>query len=90
MEASVLEYIDFMWVKLNKLVIEDISYSDYDQMTDWLVEIKKQVRKLEKKQEPMYAGVLKMNCDCPACGETMEYEHNYCPECGQRLKWTED
>ena len=43
-----------------------------------------------EKQDPMYAGVLKMNCDCPACGETMEYEHNYCPECGQRLKWTED
>ena len=43
-----------------------------------------------EKQDPMYAGVLKMNCDCPACGETMEYEHNHCPECGQRLKWTED
>ena len=43
-----------------------------------------------EKQDPVYAGVLKMNCDCPACGETMEYEHNYCPECGQRLKWTED
>ena len=39
------------------------------------------------KQDPMYAGVLKMNCDCPACGETMEYEHNYCPECGQKLDW---
>ena len=42
------------------------------------------------KQDPMYARVPAMNCDCPACGETMEYEHNYCPECGQRLKWTED
>ena len=46
--------------------------------------------KAMEKEDPMYAGVLKMNCDCPACGETMEYEHNYCPECGQRLKWTED
>ena len=40
-----------------------------------------------EKQDQMYAGVLKMNCDCPACGETMEYEHNYCPECGQKLDW---
>ena len=40
-----------------------------------------------EKQDPMYAGVLKMNCDCPACGETMEYEHNYCPNCGQKLDW---
>lgn len=28
-----------------------------------------------------------MNADCPVCGETMEHEHNYCPECGQKLKW---
>ena len=43
-----------------------------------------------EKQDPVYAGVPAMNCACPACGETMEYEHNYCPNCGQRLKWTED
>ena len=49
----------------------------------WLVEA------LEK-TIPINAGVLRMNTDCPVCGETMEYEHNYCPECGQRLKWTED
>lgn len=46
---SVEKYIDFMWDKLNELVIEDISYSDYDQMIDWLGEIRKQVKQLEKK-----------------------------------------
>ena len=46
---SVEKYIDFMWDKLNELVIEDISYSDYDQMIDWLDEIRKQVKQLEKK-----------------------------------------
>ena len=92
MEASVLEYIDFMWVKLNELVIEDISYSDYDQMTDWLAEIKKQVRKLEKKQEPMkpkrYIGEYEHENYpiCPACGACIR-DDNFCFKCGQKLDW---
>ena len=49
MEDSVREYFEFLFDKLNELVIEDISYSDYDQMIDWLDEIRKQVKQLEKK-----------------------------------------
>lgn len=40
MNDSVSEYFEFLFDKLDELVIEDISYSDYDQMTDWLGEIR--------------------------------------------------
>ena len=48
-----------------------------------------------EKQDPMYARVPawfhhSMNCACPACGETMEPEHNYCPNCGQAIDWSEE
>ena len=93
MEASVLEYIDFMLVKLNELAIEDISYSDYDQMTDWLAEIKKQVRKLEKKQEPMKPVKEQRpgghNICCPSCGCEAVRPVEWCWKCGQRQDWTE-
>ncbi len=81
-----------MFNKLNQLVIEDISYSDYDQMTDWLGEIRKQVKRLEKKQEPMkpvydhrYAEL-----GCAMCGNQVsgrEESPDYCQQCGQKLDW---
>ena len=96
---SVKEYIDFMFNKLNELAIEDISYSDYDQMTDWLGEIRKQVKRLEKKQEPMRPKLImktmsmcltKEECG-PAytcdCGAYVGYLHEYCNDCGQKLDW---
>ena len=55
MNDSVREYLEFLFDKLNELVIEDISYSDYDQMTDWLGEIRNHVKRLElleRKSEP--------------------------------------
>ena len=95
MEGSVLEYIDFLYVKLGKLAFEEIQYSDYDQMTDWLSEIKRQVKKLEKKQEPMkptydhrYAEM-----SCSVCGSLVgswEEQPDYCPECGQAIDWREE
>ena len=47
MSDSVREYFEFLFDKLNELVIEDISYSDYDQMTDWLGEIRNHVKRIE-------------------------------------------
>lgn len=92
--TSVEEYIDFLFDKLNELVIEDISYSDYDQMTDWLGEIRKGVNALEKKQEPIkpiydhrYAEL-----GCSFCGNQVsgwEERPNYCPNCGQAIDWEE-
>ena len=41
---GVMEYIDLIYEKLNELSIEDICYSDYDQITDWLGEIRKIVK----------------------------------------------
>ena len=97
MEASVLEYIDFLYEKLWKLAVEEIQYSDYDQMTDWLGEIKRQVKKLEKKQEstkPMRKG---KNLYCPNCEQWRLWDDaipnesdNYCGICGQKIDWTED
>ena len=90
MDDSVREYFEFLFDKLNELVIEDISYSDYDQMTDWLGEIKNHVRRIEKKQYPMNP----VNDHCK-CGEdvrnwTGDEPFNYCPNCGQKIDWTED
>ena len=85
--GSVEEYIDFMFNKMNELAIEDISYSDYDQMTDWLAEIKKQVRKLEKKQEPMKTILSHGECGCPMCEMTVAEGDEYCWKCGQKLNW---
>ena len=92
METSVLEYIDLLYEKLGKLAFEEIQYSDYDQMTDWLAEINKQVKKFENKQEPMrpvydhrYAEL-----GCAMCGNQVsgwEERPNYCPNCGQKLDW---
>ena len=96
---SVEEYINFMLDKLNELAIEDISYSDYDQMTDWLGEIRKQVKRLEKKQEPIKPErIMKTRSMCltkeecgPAytcdCGAYVGYLHEYCNDCGQKLDW---
>ena len=94
---SVKEYIDFMFKKLNELSIEDISYSDYDQMTDWLGEIRKQVKRLEKKQVPMKpVKEIFGNYDCPVCNAYVEfsgnqsyYKHEYCSSCGQAIDWEE-
>ena len=58
---SVEEYINLMLNKLNELVIEDISYSDYDQMTDWLCEVKQgyiaEIKKLEQYIEDLEGEV---------------------------------
>ena len=86
---SVEEYIDFMLDKLNELAIEDISYSDYDQMTDWLAEINKKVKKLEKKQEPMKTILSHGECGCPMCEVTISEGDEYCWHCGQKLDWEE-
>ncbi len=50
---SVQEYIDLIYGELGELRAREMTYRDYDQMTDWLGEISKQVKRLEKKQEPM-------------------------------------
>ena len=89
--TSVKEYIDFLFDKLNELVIEDISYSDYDQMTDWLGEIRKQVEGLEKKQDPMKLEINgEFDLLCAWCGSVLDfkgYDGDYCPYCGQKLNW---
>ena len=89
--VSVKEYIDLLFDKLNELVIEDISYSDYDQMTDWLGEIRKQVKGLEKKQEPMKLEIDgEFDLLCVGCGSVLDfkgYDGDYCPYCGQKLDW---
>ena len=94
MEASVLEYIDFLYEKLWKLAVEEIQYSDYDQMTDWLGEIKRQVKKLEKKQDPMKPIRTEKSLYCPNCvhwlswGDAIPNEwDNYCGICGQKIDW---
>ena len=87
---SVEEYIDFIFDKLNKIAIEDISYSDYDQMADWLGEIRKQVKRLEKKQVPMEP----INDNCGDCGVDIrnwagDEPFDYCPYCGQAIDWSD-
>ena len=91
---SVEEYIDFMFDKLNELVIEDISYSDYDQMTDWLDEIRDHVKRIEKKQEPMKPIHKRKNLYCPNCDQWLLWddgipneEDSHCGVCGQRIDW---
>ena len=86
MEDSVREYFEFLFDKLNELVIEDISYSDYDQMTDWLGEIKNHVRRIGKKQNPMKVH----GDDSCVCGHDLGLDRpapNYCPNCGQKIYW---
>ena len=89
---SVKEYIYFMFNKLNELAIEDISYSDYDQMTDWLGEIRNHVKRIEKKQEPMKPTYDHRYAEmgCSVCGSMIggwEERPNYCPSCGQAIDW---
>lgn len=101
--TSVLEYIDFLHATLGRLSIEEIDYSDYCQMTDYLDEIEKQVKRLEKKQEPMKPvyddetydnfGETFYEYTCPLCEAYIEvsgimgYQPNYCDNCGQKLDW---
>ena len=90
--TSVLEYIDFLHAILGRLSIEEIDYSDYCQMTDYLDEIEKRVKQLEKKQEPMkpkrYIGEYEHENYpiCPACGSCIS-DDNFCFKCGQKLNW---
>ena len=81
------KYIDFMSDKLDELAIEDISYSDYDQMTDWLGEITKQVTQLEEKQEPMKPVDKETEYACGQCDTHVAYKYDYCWKCGQKLDW---
>lgn len=71
--TSVEEYIDFLFDKLNELVIEDISYSDYDQMTDWLGEIRRQVKRLESAKQEYIAEIEKLEQHI----EGLEYQMGY-------------
>ena len=79
MEDSVREYFEFLFDKLNELVIEDISYSDYVQMNDWLGEIENHVRRIGKKQDPMkpekcqFEPLIKHGWDyqCPVCAKAV-------------------
>ena len=86
--TSVKEYIDLLFDKLNELVIEDISYSDYGQMTDWLGEIRRGVNALEKKQEPM-KPYFEHEYFCSGCASETVLWADYCWHCGQKLDWEE-
>lgn len=94
---SVREYFEFLFDKLNELVIEDISYSDYDQMTDWVGEIRNHVRRIEKKQAQTKPIHKEKNLYCPNCDHWLLWddaipneEDSHCGVCGQRIDWTED
>ena len=44
------------------------------------------------KEEPMKPSVYYGNkiYKCGACGKTLDIvEHNYCPQCGQKIDWSE-
>ncbi len=77
---SVQEYIDFMFSKLNELAIEDISYSDYDQMTDWLGEIRKQIKRLESAEQEYMAEIEKWE----------QYSEDLVYQINQMRKYSED
>jgi predicted RNA-binding Zn-ribbon protein involved in translation (DUF1610 family) len=52
------------------------------------------IRVVQGKETPMRADaeiseIGGIRHTCPVCGETMEYEHNYCYNCGQKLGWEE-
>ena len=90
--TSVLEYIDFLHAILGRLSIEEIDYSDYCQMTDYLDEIEYRVKQLEKKQDPMKPTYDHRYAElgCSVCGNMvsgLEEPLNYCPECGQKIDW---
>lgn len=39
------------------------------------------------------SGICREYCACPKCGEAVgrgDDKANYCPECGQKIDWTED
>ena len=90
---SVIEYIDLLFDKLNELVIEDIRYSDYDQMTDWLFEIKNWVRKMEKVEMTRVSAIRPRSnygeYTC-ICGKLVEHLCDSCSGCGQKLDWTDE
>lgn len=35
------------------------------------------------------SGGVQLWGDCPICGNTVEENFDYCPYCGQRIKWEE-
>ena len=90
--TSVTEYIDFLHATLGRLSIEEIDYSDYCQMTDYLDEIENRVKQLEKKQDPMKPTYDHRYAEmgCAFCGNMIggwEERPNYCPNCGQKIDW---
>ena len=94
---SVIEYIDFIYEKLNEFMIEQISYSDYMKITDWLDEIREQVEQFEKKQAPMKPMRKEKNLYCSNCNRWLLWDDaipndddNYCPNCGQKIDWSEE
>ena len=39
------------------------------------------------------SGICREYCACPKCGDAVgrgDDKANYCPECGQKIDWTED
>lgn len=91
MKTSVMEYIDLLYERLGKLAIEEIEYSDYDEMTDWLAEIRKEVKRLEKRDTPMKPTPYKKTIAiCKSCEDFVDRWDNYCPNCGQKIDWSEE
>ena len=74
---NVEEYIDFIWGQLNELAFEHITYSEYDQMTDWLDEIRKGVKGFELAEQEYIAKIKKLELEIDnlqdEIGDLLEY-----------------
>lgn len=42
----------------------------------------------DEAKEPKYTNGF--GAECPKCARVFECEFDFCPECGQRMKWSED
>ena len=97
---STKKHFDIIEEALNELEDAKHNYKAIEEMYNnsvaYATKIQKELNELKKRNEPMkvdlaasYDGLL--GCfKCPKCGETLRRYYNYCPDCGQKLDWSDE
>ena len=74
-----------MWHKIGL----NLSCGHETEMRKFALRMNKRIIKALRKQIGMNVGKVDGLKECPRCGEIVKDWYNYCPNCGQKLRWQE-
>jgi len=58
-------------------------------MADEIIEALTELERLQKKEVPMKVNGDENDWGCKNCDSTIEHQYPRCPNCGQKLDWSE-